>query len=65
MKELSKMTLWLLLVTLAFALACYGEVEVVGDKCVLVDGKPFFAIGIYNAWDPGGQHLPPDLGGPS
>ena len=26
-----------------------SRVEVVGDKCVLVDGRPFFPVGIYSA----------------
>jgi len=31
------------------ALTCSADVTVVGDKCVLVDGKPFFPIGVYSA----------------
>ena len=27
-----------------------------GDKCVRVNGKPFFAVGIYNAWNPSGGY---------
>ncbi len=30
-------------------LAVGSEVTVVGDQCVLVDGKPFFPIGLYSA----------------
>ena len=39
-------------VLLLFCLAVspvYGDVKVVGDKCVQVDGKPFFPIGMYYA----------------
>ncbi len=39
----------LILLLAAFATASYAAVEVVGDKCVLVDGKPFFPVGIYGA----------------
>ena len=39
----------LILMRAAFTTVSYGAVEVVGDKCVLVDGKPFFPIGIYSA----------------
>ncbi len=41
--------------TLFAALACAGqvarpsEVKVVGDKCIVVDGKPLFVIGVYSA----------------
>jgi len=41
--------------TLIAVLACAGqvawsgEVKVVGDKCVGVDGKPLFVIGVYSA----------------
>ncbi len=37
----------LILMLAAFTTVSYGAVEVVGDKCVLVDGKPFFPIGVY------------------
>ncbi len=45
----------LLLAAATCALLCaptVGDVKVVGDKCVLVDGKPFFPIGLYSAGDP-------------
>ena len=39
-----------LVLLLAFAAAtCLADVEVVGGKCVLVDGKAFFPIGVYSA----------------
>ncbi len=38
-----------LLVFIVFSSAGRAGVEVVGNKCVLVDGEPFFAIGIYQA----------------
>ena len=38
-----------LLVFIVFSSAGWAGVEVVGNKCVLVDGEPFFAIGIYQA----------------
>jgi hypothetical protein len=37
------------LIAAALAAPAAGQVEVVGDKCVLADGKPFFAVGIYSA----------------
>ena len=38
------------ILSLAVTAADAGSpVEVVGDKCVLVDGKPFFPVGIYSA----------------
>ena len=41
-----------LLVFIVFSNAGRAEVEVVGNKCVLVDGEPFFAIGIYSVDTP-------------
>lgn len=43
---------WSLLLLHLCALAAAGDVRVVGDSCVLVDGKPFFPIGLYSAEDP-------------
>ena len=56
---------WIAALTLAFAGGALAQqqakpavgpsvVEVVGDKCVLVNGTPVFAVGIYNAWRPEG-----------
>ncbi|MCP4641165.1 MAG: hypothetical protein GY851_12060 [bacterium] len=36
----------------AFCPCFAGEVTIVGDACVRVDGKPFFPIGVYSAGDP-------------
>jgi hypothetical protein len=39
-----------MILSLAVTAADAGSpVEVVGDKCVLVDGEPFFPVGIYSA----------------
>lgn len=39
----------LLILSLPAVFATAAEVQVVGDRCLLVDGKPFFAVGIYQA----------------
>ena len=41
-----------LLVFIVLSNAGRAGVEVVGNKCVLVDGEPFFAIGIYSVDTP-------------
>ena len=45
-----KCVVYMAFLSLAATAADTGSrVEVVGDKCVLVDGKPFFPVGIYSA----------------
>jgi hypothetical protein len=51
----------LLVLTTAAATGALGAVELAGDRCILVDGKPFFAVGIYNAFDQTGQEVGPDF----
>jgi hypothetical protein len=53
--------LWLLALAVSCALSARAAVELAGERCIRVDGKPFFAVGIYNAFDPSGQEIGPDF----
>lgn len=54
MKNISQVarTACAVLFVAALGTAQAAEVTVVGDKCVQVDGKPFFVIGVYSAGNP-------------
>jgi len=49
MRAQYRLTLLWAMVVASLAWPASTEVRVVGNKCVLVEGKPFFAIGIYQA----------------